>query len=572
MAVVDLVIRKGTIADGTSAPLFEGDVAVQDGRIVAIGDVKDRGREEVDARGLLVTPGFVDIHTHYDGQLTWSDRLDPSSGHGVTTVVVGNCGVGFAPCTEADRENLIRMMEGVEDIPELVMSEGLPWDWNSFPDYLSSIERRPHDIDFAVLLPHAPLRLNVMGKRALDLEPATPADLGAMRKLAREAMEAGAIGFSTSRNIFHKASDGSYLPTFTAEDEELVEIAMGLKDAGRGVVQAIAINDSQTPNDYDFIRDAARRSGRPTSFPLTLRDRDGRMWRDILDIVKRDNEAGVDIGVQVLNRPVGVIMGLDTTFHPFSMHPWYQENLAHLSLSDKLAAMRRPQVRAILIQPSDGTLKHPFAHTLRRFDKMYELGSAPDYEPDPAQCIEAIAQRQGRSADELAYDLLLGDEGQAKVMVAAANFPDAKLDDVLELMRHPHSVLGLGDGGAHCGLVSDASYSTFTLTHWARDRKRGDRLELTEAVRMLTSEPARLHRFRDRGRIAVGMKADLNVIDMDRLKLHAPRIEMDLPAGGKRLLQEADGYVATYVSGIAINREGKDMGARPGRLVRDAGI
>ena len=568
----DLVVRGGTIADGAGGEVFEGDVAVNDGRIAAVGRGLGAGREEIDARGHLVTPGFVDVHTHYDGQLTWSETLTPSSNHGVTTVVTGNCGVGFAPCRAADRDNLIRLMEGVEDIPEVVMTHGLPWDWNSFPDFLDSIERRPHDIDFAVMLPHSPLRVFVMGERAMKLKPATEADRAAMRVLAKEAMLAGAAGFATSRNIFHEASDGAPVPTLTAEEAELCEIALGLADAGRGNLQAITITANQRVEDYRMLHRVARAAGRPLSYTLLPIERLPQLWREVADAIEAENRSGGDVKAQVFNRPVGVILGLETNHHPFCVHPLYVERLAGLPLDQRVAEMRRPEVRAALLD-LHGSGAHPLvANALKRYDRMFPMGEPANYEPDPSTSVAAVAAARGLSPEAVVYDMLLEDEGRAKLLVASTGYGHGDLDEILEMIKRKDTVLGLGDGGAHYGLICDASYSTYTLTHWVRDRSRGERLALGEAVKMLTDDPARLYRFGDRGRLAPGLKADLNVIDLDRLTLHAPKVVHDLPGGGRRLTQDAQGYVATIASGQVIRRDGADTGARPGRLVRNAGV
>ncbi len=570
MAKIDLVIRGGTVADGSGGALREADVAVQDGKIVAVGQVADIGREEIDAKGLLVTPGFIDVHTHYDGHLTWGESLDPSSCNGVTTVVVGNCGVGFAPCRPQDREGLVRLMEGVEDIPEVVMTKGLPWDWEDFPSFLDSVERKPHDIDFAVLLPHAPLRVFAMGQRAVNLEPANAADRARMRELVKEAMTAGAIGLATSRSITHRGSDGVYSPALGAEEEELYEISMGIVDAGRGILQAIPNGSQQKREDYEVMHRLVRRTGLPISYSLTQLHSQPELWREAIEMIERENAAGADITAQVINRSTGVILGLEASFHPFVAHPYYVENLAKLPLAQRVAEMRKPEVRAILIQPQ-GVSDHPFAGTFRHFSEMYLMGKVAEYEPNPANSVVALAAQRGVSPDEVAYDMLLEDNGHAMLLITASNFIGGNLDEALTLMRHKDTVLGLGDGGAHCGLVCDASYTTFNLTHWARDR-RGDKLSVPEAVQMLTDAPAKVQRFRDRGRIAPGMKADINVIDMDRLTLLRPSVAYDLPTGGKRLTQKSTGYVATLVSGVAIQREGQDTGARPGALVRNAGF
>ena len=564
----DLVIRNGLIVDGTGAEPFKADVAVKDGVIVAVGHVAASGAEEVDAQGLLVTPGFIDVHTHYDGQLTWSDRLSPSSGHGVTTVVTGNCGVGFAPCRPQDRGDLIRLMEGVEDIPEVVMAAGLPWNWQSFPEFLAAIEQRPHDIDYAVLLPHSPLRVYVMGKRAVNHEAATPADRAEMRRLAAEAMEAGAIGFATSRNLFHKASDGELIPSLSADADELREIAMGLADAGRGSLQAITQTAAPSLADYELFHGIARESGRPLSYTLLQVDSDKTLWREVADAITRDRATGVDVTAQVINRPVGVIFGLEASFNPFSIHPYYAEHLAHLPFAQKVSEMRKAETREHLLR-DEPPLPHPLQRSLRRFERMFPMGAVANYEPDAASSVAGIAAARGVTPLEAVYDLLLEQDGKAMLLAAATNYAEGNLDSTLELMRHPGTVLALGDGGAHYGMICDASYSTSTLTHWVRDRQ-GERLPLAEAIHMLTQKPANLYRFHDRGRIAPGLKGDINIIDLDRLTLFSPSVAYDLPGGGKRLMQAADGYVATFVSGIAIQRAGQDTGARPGHLVRGA--
>lgn len=570
MPKVDLIVRGGQVADGTGRTICEADVAIDGGIVVEVGDVAATGREELDARGLLVTPGFIDLHTHYDAQLTWAEALDPSSAHGVTTVVTGNCGVGFAPCKAEDRDNLIRLMEGVEDIPEAVMAAGLPWDWESFGEYLDSVERRQHDIDFAVMLPHSPLRVFVMGKRAINLEPATAEDRARMRQIARIAMEAGASGFSTSRSIFHQASDGKHVPSLNAEEAELHEIAMGLSDAGRGVLQAITIDGHYHPEEFEVLHRVAAKTGRPLSYTVLEMPPAKALWRDIVSAVERDTAAGADIKMQVFNRPVGVILGLEASYHPFIAHSYYIAELAHLPLSERVRKMREPAVRATLINPA-GCAEHPLSKSFVNFANMFAMGEIAEYEPDPASSVAAIAAARGITPYEVAYDLMLEQDGNGMLLVTSSNFVDGNLDSTLMMMRHNRSVVALGDGGAHYGLICDASYPTFMLTHWVRDRRRGERIELAEAVRMLTDAPARLQRFRDRGRIAPGMKGDINIIDMDRLKLFSPRVVRDLPAGGKRLTQSAEGYVATYVSGVAIRRNGEETGARPGRLVRNAG-
>lgn len=566
----DMVIRGGTIADGTGGPLADGDVAISDGRIAAVGKGLAAGREEIDARGRLVTPGFVDVHTHYDGQLTWSDCLTPSSNHGVTTVVTGNCGVGFAPCREADRERLIRLMEGVEDIPEVVMANGLPWDWNSFPDFLNAVERRPHDIDFAVLLPHSPLRVFVMGERAVKLEPATADDCEAMRRLAKEAMLAGAAGFGTSRNILHQASDGKPIPSMAAEEAELRAIAMGMADAERGQLQAIAVTRDPCLEDFEMFHRVGRAAGRRVSYTLVPIENRPMLWREVIDSIGRENAAGGDVKAQVFNRPVGIILGLESGHHPFSGHALFRERLAKLPLDQRVAAMRELEIRKALLQ-HDGSAPNPLAAVAtQRWSRMFAMRDPANYEPDPSTSIAALAAERGVPPVELIYDMMLEDGGRRKFLVAATGYGKGNLDEIGELLTSDDAVLALGDGGAHYGLICDASYTTYLLTHWVRDRVRG-RIDLAKAVNMLTQAPARLYRFDDRGVIAPGLKADLNVIDLDRLRLDSPHVVRDLPAGGQRLTQEADGYVATLVAGVPARRDGKDTGARNGALVRNAG-
>jgi N-acyl-D-aspartate/D-glutamate deacylase len=566
----DMVVRGGTIADGAGGGLFEGDVAIKDGKIAAVGKVSGRGAEEIDAKGKLVTPGFVDVHTHYDGQLSWGERLSPSSGHGVTTVVAGNCGVGFAPCKEADRENLVRLMEGVEDIPEIVMTEGLSWDWHSFPDFLNSIEAKPHDIDYAVLFPHSPLRVFVMGERAVNLEPSTAADRAQMRSLTKEAMLAGAAGFATSRNIFHQSSSGGIAPSMGAQEEELREIAFGLTDAGRGNLQAITVTEDPRIEDYELLHRVSRASGRPLSYTLTQSESRPNLWREVLASIEQENATGGDIKGQVFNRPIGIVLGLETNYHPFCGSPLYVERLIKLPLAQRVAEMRKPEVRHELMT-TQGRFPHALGGAFKRFDQIYKLGTPANYEPDASTSVASVAAAQGVDPLEIAYDWLLEQDGKAKLFVAATSYADKNLDSVLELMRRDDTVVGLGDGGAHYGIICDASYTTFALSHWARDRKR-ERLGLGEAVKMLTHEPAQLYRFRDRGRLAPGLKGDVNIIDMDRLTLHGPEVVSDLPAGGKRLMQTADGFVATIVSGVAIQRDGVHTGALPGHLVRNAAM
>jgi len=562
----DLVIRNGTIVDGVGAEPFRGDIAVSDGVIVAVGTVDTPGDREIDATGLLVTPGFVDLHTHYDGQAIWSDRLSPSSSHGVTTALMGNCGVGFAPCRAEDHEVLVDVMAGVEDIPGVVMTDGLPWNWETFPEYLDALEARRRDIDIAAYLPHSPLRVYVMGQRGADCEPATPEDLALMRKLAAEAIDVGALGVSSSRFAFHKTGSGAPIPTYDAAYDEIAAIVSGVADAGGGLLQFIPdIPAGGYERVLQQVFEAAADAGVPVTFTLTTGNSGDPIWPGALNLIEKYNAAGAEITAQVFARPIGLVIGLELTANPFVLYPSYQE-IAHLPLAQRVAEMRKPDVRARILADTPGQ-GHPFMYFAQSWEWMFPLTDPANYEPAATESILARARARGVSPLEEAYDRLLDDDGQAMMLVALANFENNSLDTVGELIRRDDVVLGLGDGGAHYGMICDASYPTFVLAHWARDRASG-RLSVAEAVRLMTSVPAKVAGLADRGRIAVGYKADLNVIDHAGLTLHKPVITHDLPAGGRRLDQRADGYVATIVSGEVIAHNGVPTTARPGRLIR----
>ncbi len=567
----DLVVRNGLIVDGSGAEPFEGDVAMVDGRIHAVGPgLCIKGSEEINAKGLLVTPGFVDIHTHYDGQVTWENRLVPSSSHGVTTVLMGNCGVGFAPCRPDHHDMLIRLMEGVEDIPHPVLVDGVPWAWESYPDYLDFIASRRFDMDVCGYLPHSALRVYVMGQRAVDLEPATQADRLAMAKLVSEAMTAGAMGLSTSRTFLHRSSRGESIPTLRAEEEEMTALALALRDAGKGVLQMIVDFHEDPVAAFGLMRRLVECSGRPLSFTLAegVQGEFDNPWRQILDWIAEANGRGLPIKGQVLGRPVGLVFGHELTLNPFYSTESYQA-LSALPFEARIAMLRRPEVRArILGEQTDATPINPLGRLVRNFDGMYQLGDPPNYEPDPGTSIGARARRLGVRPEALAYDLLLERDGHTHIYDTIANYANGSLDTCLAMMRHSGTVLGLGDGGAHCGTICDGSAPTFMLTHWARDRSRGERLPLPWIVRALCHDTASAVGLLDRGRIGVGYKADLNIIDFDRLRLHPPEVTHDLPGGGRRLVQRADGYVATIVNGTTVCRHGESTGQLPGRLVR----
>ncbi|WP_119422051.1 N-acyl-D-amino-acid deacylase family protein [Desertibaculum subflavum] len=563
-----LVIRGGTVVDGTGAAPFEADIAIAGDRIVAVESrIAARGTEEIDARGMVVAPGFVDIHTHYDGQVTWTGEVTPSSLHGVTTVVMGNCGVGFAPCRPAEHELLIKLMEGVEDIPEPVLTAGLPWNWESFGDYMNALAARRYDIDVATQLPHAALRVYVMGERGADREPATQADRAEMRRLAAEAMQAGALGFATSRTINHRASDGRHIPTLTAEEAELTEIALGLKDAGKGVMQVVSdLRDLE--GEFAMLCRMVEASGRPLSVSLAQNDRSPQRWRKTLDLLERATARGLPIKAQVCGRPVGLLLGLELSRNPFVSHPTYKK-FAHLPLAERVAAMRKPEIRAALLTEEPDASADMLARTTN-YAKIFRLGDPPDYEQPPEQSLAGIAARTGRRPEEIAYDALLEREGRGQLYVPFLNYSDGDLEAARAMLTHRDTIPGLGDGGAHCGIICDASFTTHLLTHWARDRKRGPKLPLEWVVAAQARRTAAAVGLDDRGVLMPGWKADLNVIDFDRLTLRAPEVTYDLPTGGRRLMQRAEGYVAAVVSGAVTYRDGAATGTRPGRVVRGA--
>jgi N-acyl-D-aspartate/D-glutamate deacylase len=563
----ELVIRNGTIVDGSGGEPFVGDVAVSDGVIAAVGTVAETGVREVDATGLLVTPGFVDLHTHYDGQAIWSDRMIPSSAHGVTTAVMGNCGVGFAPCRPDDHDTLVDLMAGVEDIPGVVMVDGLPWTWETFPEFLDALDSRRRDIDVAAFLPHSPLRVYVMGQRGVDREAATDEDLALMRKLAAEAVEVGALGFASSRLTLHKSESGQPIPSFNAGAAEIEAIARGVKDAGGGLIQFVP---DLVAGDYgpalQTVFDVAEDVGLPVTFTLAIGNAGDPFFVDGLNLVEKANANGGDVSAQVFPRPIGLVIGLELSGNPFVLYPSYRE-LAHLPLAERVAEMRKPEVRERILSDKSASDGHPLMFAVQAWEWMFPLGDPPNYEPDRSESIAARAAARGVSPLEEAYDRLLDDDGRAMLLITLANFRDASLDTVAELIRRDDVVLGLGDGGAHYGMICDASFPTYMLAHWARDRTTG-RLSVAEAVRELTSAPARVAGLADRGRIAVGYKADVNVIDHAAVRLHKPVVAHDLPGGGRRLDQTADGYVMTIVSGAVISEFGVPTDARPGKLIR----
>lgn len=563
---VDLVIRGGTIADGLGGELYEGDVAVSGGRIVEVGRVAAKGSEEIDAKGKLVTPGFVDVHTHYDGQVTWSQDISPSSQNGVTTAIMGNCGVGFAPCRPADRERLIQLMEGVEDIPEPVLAAGLPWKWESYPDYLDWLSQRSYDMDFGSQLPHAALRVHVMGERGARRDPATPEDNRQMAALAYDAVKAGALGFSTSRTLNHRTSTGDFTPTLKAGEDELTAIAEAMQKAGRSVLQFV-LDASTFSEDLPMMLRVAEKTKCPVSFSLGQGYQNPHGYRNVLErIGEATRTKGLSITTQVAARPIGLLLGLELSRNPFQTHPSYKA-IAELPLQERVARLRDPAVRAAILAESATQTDDPLFFR-PNYDRMFLLGDPPDYEQPPENTLGARATREGRKPEELAYDAMLEQNGRGMLYVPFANYADGNLDAVREMLLDPHSVPGLSDGGAHCGIICDASFPTYLLSHWTRDRTRGERLSIPFVVASQARKTALSVGLKDRGVIGDGYKADLNVIDYDRLKLRPPEVHYDLPMGGRRLLQPIDGYDATIVSGRITQRGGKPTGVRPGRLVR----
>jgi len=563
----DLVIRGGELADGDGGPLRQADVAISDGRIVVVGPVSGRGREEIDARGKLVTPGFVDIHTHYDGQATWDSRMQPSSWHGVTTAVMGNCGVGFAPVRPQHRNRLVELMEGVEDIPGTALHEGLSWQWDSFGSYLDALDQRPRDIDLAAQLPHGALRVYVMGERGARLEAATADDLQQMRQLSAEAVRAGAIGFSSSRSVNHRSIKGEPTPSLRASEDELQAIAAGLKDAGRGTLQFISdFVQPSLQDEFGMLSRLVQTSGRPLSFSLAQSYRAPNAWRELLALTEAANARGLAITGQVAPRPIGVLLSLQGSRNVFSGCASYQA-IAHLPLAERVRRLHQPDLRAAILDEYAAAARDPLVPRAGAFDRIFTFGAPVDYEPPPERSVGAIARRRGRDPADTAYDLMLEDDGRAFLFAPFANYADGHLDVCHEMLAHPHTVPGLGDGGAHVSIICDGSFPTYLLAHWGRDRARG-RFDIGWLVKRQTADTARAVGLLDRGRLAPGYKADLNVINLGQLQVGAPVMAADLPAGGRRLLQRARGYDATVVSGQITYRDGEATAALPGRLVR----
>jgi N-acyl-D-aspartate/D-glutamate deacylase len=564
----DIVIRGGMVVDGSGEDRFEADVAIRDGMIVEVGQSVGPGEHEVDASGKLVTPGWVDMHTHYDAQATWDPFVTPSGWHGCTTVVMGNCGVGFAPCRPEDREWLIDVMEGVEDIPGSALTEGIRWDWESFPEYLDALEAMPRAVDIAAQVPHSAVRCYVMGDDGSENEDATAEQIEQMKQITIEGLKAGALGFSTSRTPLHRSAAGNLVAGTFAQVDELKAFGQALKEAGHGVYEA-ALEHVEVPSEIDWMRDIAEDSGRTFIFNLSQTFEAPQMWTQVLE--QLDDAAANDIPLyaQSAGRAIGILMNWVGTAHPFLVYPAYWSLVGGLETDEeKLAALADPEVRAAILadEPVDAGEFNNFVAT--SFDNMFLCGDTMDYEPSPEQSVAAEAERTGKTPQEVAYDALLAEDGRGFLYFPLFNFADGNLDPVYTMHHHPRVRMGLSDGGAHCGAICDSGMPTFMLTHWTRDRERGEKMPLEYIVHRQTRQTAEVYGLLDRGLLEPGYRADVNIIDYDKLSLDAPKMAYDLPAGGRRLVQRAEGYEMTICAGEVIMKQGEPTDARPGTLVR----
>ncbi len=565
----DLVIRGGMVIDGTGAPARRADVAVDGGLVSIVGTVTLKGRREVDATGQIVTPGWVDIHTHYDGQVTWDPYLTPSCWHGVTTVVMGNCGVGFAPARPDRHEWLIGLMESVEDIPGSALAEGIKWDWETFPEYLDVLDAKPRVLDVAAQAPHGSIRAYVMGERGAKNEPATPEDIAEMARITKEAILAGAVGFSTSRTQLHRAKDGEAMPGTFAGADEMIGIGRALGEAGHGVFEMAS--DMMIPEDeFAWMTDFAKDTGLPVTFGLLQSPVQPHKWRDLLKLTENAREEGAQITAQIACRPTGMVLGWQSTVHPFVRKAAYRE-IAALPFAQRLEHLKNPAVREAIISeaaPPPPGLGAVLTHGFGRMFRLEQANGQLDYEPRAEDSIAALAERTGVSPETIVYDMLMENDGRGYIYLPLLNYAEFNFDHIAEMMHHPNTILSLSDGGAHCGVICDAGFPTYMLSYWARDRERGERLPLEQVVKMQTHDTARLYGLNDRGLLAPGMKADINVIDYEALDILPPEMIFDLPAEGRRLIQRAKGYRATIVSGVVTFEDGEATGEMPGKLVR----
>ena len=562
----DIVIREGRIVDGTGAPAFHGDIAIDGAQIVGVGGKAGSARREIDAGGMVVAPGWVDIHTHYDGQVAWDPYLSPSSWHGVTTLVMGNCGVGFAPVRRGKEDFLISMMDGVEDIPTETLKAGINFEWESFGEYLDALSRMKRVLDVGTHVPHCAVRAFVMGERGAANEPATPDDIAQMAAIVRDGVKAGALGVSTSRTLVHRTRDKAYVPGTFAAVDEVVAIGRALGEAGRGVFEIIT--DVTGPDaDLQWMADLTKETGRPINLAALISRRSGMKMREVFDLIRRTNADGGRIVAQIAPRPAASLMSLQSSLHPFSTHRSYRQLMAGLSLEERVAKMRDPNVRAQILNDKPAVREEQTLAMVSRFDQHFALGDPPNYEPTAEMSILARAKREGRRPEEIAYDALLEQDGRGIIYMPLA-FKDYSFDSLRPLLMDSSTILSLSDGGAHCGVICDAGMPTYLLTHWVRDRQRGERIPLEWAVMRQTKETAELYGMTDRGVLAPGMKADINVIDLENLRLHAPEMVFDLPANGRRFVQHVDGYKCTIVSGDVTFENGEATGAMPGKVVR----
>ena len=564
----DLIIKNGTVYDGTGDKPFVADIAIKGRKIEAIGELEEVSKQTINAEGKIVAPGFVDIHTHYDGQVTWDPYLRPSTYHGVTTVVMGNCGVGFSPCKPEERDWLISLMEGVEDIPGTALHEGINWQWESFPEYLDILENKPLAIDVGTQIPHGAVRAYVMGTRGINREEATQEEIDRMSQLVKEAIQAGAFGFSTSRTEKHRDSSGALTPSITAHKNELVSIANSIGELNSGVLQGIS-DFYDFESEFDIFKEMSQSSGRPISITVEQMDQRPDWWHQLLDGIEAAQNKGINMYGQVPPRATGINMGLEVTLNPFTFYPSFYD-LSKKSLEEKVATMRDPKFKKKLLSEKPVSIGNPLVEEITQsFNKMFRLGDPANYEPDPDSSFKAIAKKQNISPQEVAYDCLLEKEGKALIYHPLFNYLPGNLDFVEKMLNHPYSISGLGDAGAHCGAISDASFPTTLIQHWGRDRTRGKKIPLEKLISMQTLETSRLLGISDRGVLKEGYKADINVIDFDNLTLHEPEVLHDLPAGGRRLVQKASGYEYTIVSGQIAFENGEATGALNGRLIRN---
>ena len=564
----DLIIRNGLIYDGKGSEPFEADIGISEDKIVAIGKIEEDSIETIDAKGKIVTPGFVDIHTHYDGQVTWDPYLRPSTYHGVTTVVMGNCGVGFSPCKPDQRDWLIGLMEGVEDIPGTALHEGIDWEWESFPEYLDALEKKPLAIDVGTQIPHGAVRAYVMGERGINHEEASEDEINKMKEIVREAVEAGAYGFSTSRTEKHNDVNGKLTPSITAHKTELVEIAKSLGEIDKGVLQGIS-DFYDFESEFDIFKSMSKESGRPISITVEQQDARPDWWIQLLDGIEDAQSEGIQMFGQVPPRATGILMGLTATLNPFRFYPSYME-IAELPLNERVKIMSDSSFRDRLLGEEGVSINPLVDEIVQSYEKMFKLGEPANYEPDPKDSFQSLSETSNRTAQEIAYDAMLEKEGRALIYHPLFNYQPGDLSLVEKMLKHPYTISGLGDAGAHCGAISDASFPTTLVQHWSRDRDRGEKLPLKTVIKMQTSETASLLGINDRGILEEGYKADINIIDYEKLTLHEPEIINDLPAGGRRLVQKASGYDYTIVSGAVAFIKGEATGVLNGKLIRNA--